>query len=149
MIITINTCANKMSPPADCLVLKIEETDSENGKRDTNMFILYDRKYEKFIIRGKREDTSKITAYPYSFECSQEDDVYSFLKFVVDEDNPLSMVLYNYDNLHADSDDITFEFLQTYEDSRYEITGYNNVSIKFKKIKKAIHLLKCISNYYE
>lgn len=138
-----------MSPPTDCLVLKIEETDSDNDKKDMNLFILYDRKYDKFILRGKREDTKRIYSEPYSFESSNSRDVFDFLNFVIDESNPVSIVMYNYDNLHADSDDITYEFLETYEDARYELAAYDDVFINYKLVKKSINLLKSITNYYE
>ena len=37
-------------PPADCLVLKIEEYDIDNGNLDTTLFIIYDKKEHKYVI---------------------------------------------------------------------------------------------------
>ena len=45
-------------PPADCLVLKIEEYDIDNGNLDTTLFIIYDKKEHKYVIRGKRNSLS-------------------------------------------------------------------------------------------
>jgi hypothetical protein len=38
--------------PTDCLVLRIDEFDSDSHKLDTSMYILYDaNKYNKFIMK--------------------------------------------------------------------------------------------------
>ena len=43
----------------DCLVLKIEEYDSETYELDTTIFLLYDKKEHQYVIRGKRAVTER------------------------------------------------------------------------------------------
>jgi hypothetical protein len=132
----------------DCLVLKIEELDGDTNEPDTNMFILYDTEKEQYIIRGRRRWTPKVNACEYSFVCDDEDELAHFLQYVICKQNKINEILYNYDNLPADSNDITFEFLNNYEHSDYEISGYNNKTFKRTRILKNLRMLKNIYNIY-
>lgn len=141
-----------MTNPTDCLVVNIEEYDCDSGEKDMNLFILYDIKYDKYILRGKREPTPKIGSVPFSFECSSYLDAYEFIKAVTCKYNYLSITLYNYDNLPADSNDIYYSFLKTHEDREYEIVGFEGLINKHKKtkrrVKNILKLMKYVNNYY-
>ncbi len=132
----------------DCLVLKIEEFDADTNENDTNLYVLYDTNNSRYIIRGRRRWTPKIQACEYSFVCDHEDDVLEFLQYVICKNNRINEILYNYDNLPADSSDITFEFLNNYEHSDYEISGYNGKKFKRTRILRNLKMLKNIYNIY-
>ena len=131
----------------DCLVLKIVEFDTETQKKDTELYVIYDKKNHAFMIRGKRRDTRKITSMPYSFNCDTAADVYDFIDSVICSFNLISYTLYNYDNL---TDDNTFEFLNKYNDPAYEIVGYDNITLSKNKkhIMKVLRSLRNVYNYY-
>ena len=137
-------CTNTSS---DCLVLKIVEFDTETHKSDTELYVIYDKMQERFMIRGKRKDTRKITSVPYSFNCDTAANVYDFINLTICRYNLISYTLYNYDNL---TDDNTFEFLHNCNDPEYEIVGYDNIKLgKNKKhILKVLRSLREVYNHY-
>ncbi len=131
----------------DCLVLKIVESDTETQKKDTELYVIYDKLNGHFMIRGKRRDTRKITSVSYSFNCDTAADVYDFIDSVICSFNLISYTLYNYDNL---TDDNTFEFLNKYNDPAYEIVGYDNITLSKNKkhIMKVLRSLRNVYNHY-
>jgi hypothetical protein len=132
----------------DCLVLKIEEFDADTHENDTNLYVLYDTNNSRYIIRGRRKWTPKTNACEYSFVCDDEDELAHFLQYVICKQNKINEILYNYDNLPTDSNDITFEFLNNYEHSDYEISGYNSKKFKKARILRNLKMLKNIYNVY-
>lgn len=131
----------------DTLVLKIVEYDVNLDRPDTTLFILYDNKTSRYVIRGKRDDTIRVSC-TYSYECKHSTDLVEFLEFLFDKNNKVSYILYNYDNLPATSNEITFEFLKKRDNMDYELSGYDNVKFKRKDIFKKLRMLKNIFNYY-
>jgi hypothetical protein len=131
----------------DTLVLKIVEYDVDLGRPDTTMYILYDKVTHRFVIRGKRTEFREKSC-TYSYECELANDLADFLEFIFDKKNRFSYILYNYDNLPATSNEITFEFLSNYDDSVYEISGYDNNKFKRKNLLKNLRMLRNIFNYY-
>lgn len=131
----------------DCLVLKIVEFDTETHKSDTELYVIYDKMQEHFMIRGKRRDTRKITSAPYSFNCDTAANVYDFINLTICRYNLISYTLYNYDNL---TDDNTFEFLYNCNDPAYEIVGYDNIKLSKNKkhILKVLRSLREVYNHY-
>jgi hypothetical protein len=131
----------------DCLVLKIVETDTETRKSDTELYVIYDKMQERFMIRGKRRNTRKITSFSYSFNCDTAADVYDFIDLTICRFNVISYTLYNYDNL---TDDNTFEFLHSCNDPSYEIVGYDNIKLSKNKkhIMKVLRSLREVYNHY-
>lgn len=131
----------------DCLVLKIVEFDTETHKSDTELYVIYDKMQERFMIRGKRRDTRKITSAPYSFNCDTAANVYDFINLTICRYNLISYTLYNYDNL---TDDNTFEFLHNCNDPAYEIVGYDNIKLSKNKkhILKVLRSLREVYNHY-
>ena len=135
------------TPSTDCLVLKIVEKDFDKQNDDNELYVIYDKKHQKFIIRGKRRDTRKITSMPYSFNCDSALDVYDFIDVTICRCNLISYTLYNYDNL---TDDNTFEFLHRCNDPAYEIVGYDNILLckNKKNIMKVLRSLREVYNHY-
>jgi hypothetical protein len=126
----------------DTLVFKIEERDS--GKTDTMLYILYDTATNMYVIRGKRSGRS----YPYSFECKSAYDLVEFLECCVDLYNLYSYVIYNYDNLPAFANDITYSFLEEHQTRDREICGYDNQNFDRDIILKNLNILRNVFNYY-
>ena len=137
-----------MSNPVDCLVLKIDEVESDTKLKDTTLFIIYDKNTHEFIIRGKRQDTKKITGIPYSFVCEYADDLVEFISFVIDCNNKISYTLYNYDNLPATSNELTFKFFEKHVDIEYELTGYDNQKYNKKELVSILRMLRNVYNKY-
>jgi hypothetical protein len=134
---------------SDTLVLKIEEYESLTSKIDTTLYILFDVRSERYVIRGKRRDTTNIESKPYSFECESADNLAKFIKFILCSDSKLSYVLYNYDNLPIHSGDITYEFLNNYDNNEaYEITAYDVQEFKKQSMVTILNILRSVFNYY-
>jgi hypothetical protein len=133
---------------SDCLVLKIEERDSTSGELDMTVYIIYDKKYRNYVVRGKRSVVNNTDACTYSFVCKDHIDLADFLSFVICNKNLWTYVLYNYDNLSYDSNDITYEFLKENESNVYELTGYNYENYSRKRLCRTLRMLRNVFNYY-
>ena len=133
---------------SDCLVLKIEERDSTSGELDMTVYIIYDKKYRNYVVRGKRSVVNNTDACTYSFVCKDHIDLADFLSFVICKKNWWTYVLYNYDNLSYDSNDITYEFLKENESNVYELTGYNYENYSRKRLCRTLRMLRNVFNYY-
>jgi len=132
----------------DTLVFKIAEIDNETNRPDTTLYIIYDKKRHRFIIRGKRHETELIHSCTYSFECEYAKDLGDFIEFLIDKQNKVSYILYNYDNLPYTSNEISFNFLSEYDDRAYEISGYDNINLNRKQLLKYLRMLRNVFNYY-
>lgn len=133
-----------MSYPTDCLVLRIDEFDSETFKLDTSMYIFYDCKRKNLVIRGKRPNTWQT----YSFYCDTMRATMDFVRTVICKSNLWSYSLYNCDNLPLDSDDITFGTLESSVTSDNEITGYDHQDYNKKTLKRMLRILRNVYNLY-
>ena len=131
----------------DTLVLKIVEHDVDLDRPDTTLYVLYDKATHRYVIRGKRNDV-KVQSCTYSFECEFANDLVDFLEFVLEDENMYSFILYNYDNLPDNSNDITFDFLRDNDSMVYELAGYDNQTFERKKLLKYLRMLRNIFNYY-
>lgn len=132
----------------DCLVLKIEEIESESKKLDNTLFVVYDSNEDHFIVRGKRIDDASREFVPYSFMCEDAKSLANFISFTICKSNLWSYTLYNYDNLPYYSENITYEFLVENEDMSYEITGYDNQKYNRKQLLSNLRMLRNVFNYY-
>lgn len=128
----------------DTLVLKIVE--NLKGITDTTLYAWYDKNIHRYVIRGKRND-AKEPSVAYSFECETAHGLVDFIAFVVNKESDISYVLYNYDNLSADSNNITYDFLETYDDPAYEISGYDKVKFTKKMLLRYLRILRNVFNY--
>ena len=135
----------------DCLVLKIEERCRDTGDLVTTFFILYDKKEEHYVIRGKINylDSNRKGAI-FSFVSKSCSDLEDFLGFSICNQNMLTYVLYTFDDLPFNSNNITYEDLKAkqYEKTSYEIAGYENKSYKKKEVLRNLRMLENVFNYY-
>ena len=100
---------------SDCLVLKLQEIESNTGKIDTTIYVIYDKRNHKYLI------------------CPH---------------NTVNEVLYNYDNLPENPNDITFGFLNDYDFEDNEISGYNDYKLKRRRLLRNLRMLRNVFNYY-
>lgn len=132
----------------DCLVFKLEEFDVDKEEIDTTLYVLYDKRSHRYLVRGQRKWTPKHQSCTYSFECEFANDLADFIQYVVCPHNKVNEVLYNYDNLLKNPDEITYNFLHDYDHSDYEISGYNNKKLRRKRLLKNLRMLRNVFNYY-
>ena len=133
----------------DCLVLKIEEHDYDNiNKLDTTLYIVYDNKEHNYVIRGKRAPLRSMDSPPYSFVCDNAYNLADFITFVLCREHKWTYVLYNYDNLPATSDELTFDFFKRNDSRLYEIAGYDQADFDKKKLVNILRMLQNVFNYY-
>jgi len=133
-----------MTYPTDCLVLRIDEFDSESFKLDTSMYVFYDTNEELYVIRGKRPNTWET----YSFYCNTMHDTMDFVRTVICKSNLWSYSLYNCSDLPLDSDDISFGTLESSVTTDNEITGYDQQYYNKKTLKRMLRILRNVYNYY-
>lgn len=129
----------------DCLVFKIEEIQFETGIKDTTIYIIYDKKNHKYLIRGTRKKNQSCT---YSYDCECAHDLADFIEYLICPDNKINEILYNYDNLPENPNEITFDFLNNFDHVDYEISGYNNEKLKRNRLLRNLRMLRNIYNYY-
>jgi hypothetical protein len=133
----------------DCLVLKLEEYDVTLKVIDTTIYVLYDSKENQYIVRGSRMyELRGKESCAYSFVCNDEYMLADFIKYIFCKKNKITEILYNYDNLPHNSNDITFDFLQKYDEKHYEISGYNKLKMSRKRLIRNLKMLKNVFNYY-
>jgi len=132
----------------DCLVFKFEEVESDTGKLDNTMYVIYDKKNHRYLIRGRRRWSPVLQSCTYAYECEFANDLADFMEYCVCPDNKVNEVLYNYDNLPENSDEITFEFLNEHDHSDYELSGYNRQTLTRKRLLRNLRMLRNVFNYY-
>lgn len=130
----------------DCLVFKIVEMDTDTADIDNTIYIIYDKTHYKYLIRGKRSDTQKFQSCAFSYECEFARDLANFIQYLICPTNSVIEILYNYDDLPENPNDITFEYLDEYDHPAYEISGYNNQKIYRKTLLKKLRMLRNITN---
>jgi len=130
----------------DCLVLKLEEVERDTNKLDTTIYIFYDKKTHHFFVRGQRRWSPQHQSCTYSFQCEFAQDLVDFLQYIICKNNKVTEILYNYDNLPLEANDVTFEFLHDYDNSDYEISGYNNVKFSRKHMTNTLRMLRNVFN---
>jgi hypothetical protein len=133
----------------DTLVLKLEEVEKNTNKIDTTIYIFYDKRTHHFFVRGQRRWSPNHQSCTYSFQCEFAKDLVDFLQYIICKKNRVNEILYNYDNLPVESNDVTFEFLHDYDHSDYEIAGYDNVRFNRKKFANTLRILRNVFNYYK
>ena len=137
-------------PVPDTLVFKIEEreTGTTTSRLDTTVYIFYDKKEHNYVIRGRRRVDPNQFSCEYSFVSENIDDLMYFLTFVICKKNLWTYVLYNYDNLPVDSNDVSFDFLYSYDHSDYELAAYDNQKFNKRFLRKNLEMLRNVFNYY-
>ena len=132
----------------DCLVFKFEEVEKGTKKIDTTVYVLFDQRKHKYIVRGQRRWTPRYQSCSYSFDCEHIWDLVYFLQYVICPGNRVNEVLYNYDNLPDDSSKITYEFLHDHDHEDYEISGYNKIKFSSKRLFNNLIMLRNIYNNF-
>lgn len=132
---------------SDCLVLKIQEVCSHLNEVDVELFVLYDQEKNYFVIRGRRKESSSFEFTPFSFACDFASDVYDFINTIIYKKNILNVTLYNYTDLPKTSDDITFESLESDEDIKNEIVGYDDAGKNKQWFLRMIRSLRNVYNH--
>lgn len=132
----------------DCLVLKFEEIDENTNKVDTTVYVLYDKNEHHYVVRGQRRLTPRHNSCTYSFNCEYATDLVDFLQYIICKDNTVNETLFNYDNLPGNSNDITYEFLNNYCHTDYELSGYDGQKLGRKRLLRNLRMLRNIYNFY-
>jgi hypothetical protein len=140
----------------DCLVLKLEEiTRNTENDIDATVYIIYDTLKETYVIRGNRRVLPNVYARDFSFECRSSRETAQFLEYIICKGSRVNEVLYNYDNLPNNANDITFCFLRDHENAEYEIAGFNKIMFHKKRLKNdkkrlknVLRILRSTSNQY-
>lgn len=133
----------------DCLVLRITEFDVDHRANDSDIFVIYDKNEHQFIIRGTRiasKPTRKHTKY--AFNCEFAEELADFISFVICSENQVTYELYNYDNLPATSEEITYDFMLEHVDRCYELAAYDKQTFDRKKLLTNLRMLRNVFNYY-
>jgi hypothetical protein len=136
-----------METPTDCLVLRIFDKDSLKDNKTANLFILYDVKTREYVIRGSNDHVYRFV--PFSFTCRYRDDLIDFIEIFLCKQCNWSYELYNYDNLPAESNDITYEFLHDNLDDSYNIVSYDDEKYSKRSLKKWLRILQYVKNDYD
>jgi hypothetical protein len=133
----------------DTLVLKLEEVEKSTNLVDTTIYIFYDKRTQHFFLRGRRRWSLNHQSCTYSFQCEFAKDLADFLRYIICKNNSVTEVLYNYDNLDTESNDITFEFLHDYDHSDYEIAAYDKTKFSKRRVAETLRMLRNVFNYYK
>ena len=134
---------------SDTLVLKIEEVEQHNGSQvDTRMFVFYDHYDGCYHVRGERTSTKNVDYQPYSFRCDTLVTLIDFLRFAICKENILCYTLYNYNELSANSDEISYEEMCWHQSIANEIAGYDDCKYTRKGLKRVLKLLRNVYNNY-
>jgi hypothetical protein len=131
----------------DCLVFKFEEVE-KSGKIDSTVYVIYDKRNHNYLIRGSRRCCKQYEQFAYSFECEFANDLADFIEYLFCPHNKVNEILYSYDNLPENPNDITFDFLKEYECPDIEISGYNDIKLKRHKLLRNLRMLRNVFNYY-
>jgi hypothetical protein len=133
----------------DCLVLKIEEIENKNTNvLDTSLFVFYDQRERKYVLRGRRRCSPSLQSCTYSYDCRSIDDMVVFLRYIIDKNNSINEILYNFDNFSENSNEVSFDFLSECENKDYEISGYNDNKPSRNRYYTLLRMLKTVGNKY-
>ncbi len=132
----------------DCLVFKYQEFDVDRKDIDTTLYVLYDTREDTYLIRGQRKWSPIHQSCTYSYECNSANYLADFIQYIICPHNKVNEILYNYDNLPEDPNEITFELLNEYDHSDYEIAGYNNETLSKFRLLRNLRMLRNVSNGY-
>jgi hypothetical protein len=119
----------------DTLVLEIVEPNQIGPV----FYVLYDKNTHIYVLRCLTETQNII-----SFECDSEEDLINFVKVLFKGVSTTSFTLYNYDNLPALSNNITFEFLN---ENRPDEIVCDCDKLKKKNLLKYLRIIRNIFNY--
>jgi hypothetical protein len=131
----------------DCLVLKIEEFSIKTVSIDNTVYVLYDQKDERYIIRGQRNGETSLD-HNFSYNCENIKSLEYFISFIMCQQNLLTVTLYNLDNLPYDSKNITYDYLSENTNDDNELAEYEKVNYSSKILKNLLKTIKNVFNNY-
>jgi len=141
-----------------CLVVCFEEIDAaeydanENNGIDTRLFVTYDHSTKMYIVNGKRQDIiskkgrNKTNLKPFVFCASESSDIVEFILLTFGHKKLMNYILYNYNNLPEDACDMTYEFMESNMDRRYEIAAFDNIWVRRNLVQRLCRLTKNLYN---
>jgi len=125
----------------DCLVLLIEDSVMY-----MNLFILYDDEKKSFFLCGKKITSTGVDWLPFSFHCESEKVVKSFTRLIMED--TVNMCLYNFNDLPANCNDISFDTLYEMKSEECEISTYFEEEDYYEDITEYLEMLKNVKNDY-
>lgn len=148
-------CLNEENEIDSCLVVCFEEHETNqdgDDSIDTRLFVTYDHATSAYVVNGKRQDIfskkgrNKTQLKPFVFCASESGDIVDFIMLTFSGSNSLSYIMYNYNNLPEDACEMTYEFMESNMDRRYEIAAFDNVDVKRNSIRRLVRLTKNMYN---
>lgn len=137
-----------MSKIVDCLVCKFEGSN-ESGN-DKILYVLYDTKREKYILRGLCDTSGTL-----SFEClvpleAHNEDIYTLQLFIslFFKGYNLKIYLLNYRTLPYDPNNITFHFLDKFKFKNISENINENIGAENYNIVNSLKMIKIVTNVY-
>jgi len=76
------------------------------------------------------------------FCAKKSSDVLDFLCLSLNTKSTFNYTLFNYNNLSYDINEITYDFMESNIDRRYEIAAYDSVSFSKKNFRQLVRLTK-------
>ncbi len=128
------------------LLLKIEE-HRDNEKLAT-VYVLYDTKLGEYVLYGKPDEGK--TACTYTFRCKSENDLETFLSFVICKKSFWTFTLYviDYDYEYKyNYQKLSYNILKSTINSSREISGYNKQTYNKNENITILSMLKNIRNF--
>lgn len=120
------------------LVVCIQEVEKNNNV-DTTLFFTYDRRFDEYVLWGKRSHKND---EPFMLRFDTFDDMDNFIDICIlrhkSKYDRFTITLNNFNNFPLDFN-VSYKFLVDNMDMGYEITGYENV---FKKDMRQRYLRK-------
>ena len=136
-------------PSVDCLVLRIIERDDSPRKFDQDLYVLHDIERDVFLIRGKRSDLPRCPMKSYTLECSTAYDTAHFISLIIPPEHRCVFELYSLDDLPADSNEITYDYLNLSKDPAKEVVAYLKQNTEPDKLVRLLRTLREVANNYE
>lgn len=141
--------SSSSSASSDCLILCLEEFDSDLNITEGKVYVLHDS-INKYVIRGNgRRDDSSI---PFSFISYDNnlDSLVDFLEIFIGADSLCKLTLYNHNDLPLTSEEITFNYLHDNLCNNNIITAYYPDYLSKKSLARTLKAIKNVFNpYYE
>ena len=128
----------------DTLVLKLEEI--RDDKKETSVYFFYDPSKDVFVIRGKRKGGNT-----FSFECGSAESTGDFVRFILDSDCRVNYILYNYKDLSAYADNISYKTLSEGAKEKMIIAAFDEVTraeVDYEKRYDIVERLRMLRNVF-
>ncbi len=130
----------------DSLILKVEEYDSQTQTIVNTIYVLYD-KYN-YILRGEKTRQPTGVVIPYSFNCSDTQNLADFICMTTKYDNELQYSLYVHSDLPIESAYITYETLTRNLKNGKELTDNKNEQQPSTGLMTVLLIIKNVFNSY-